>query len=201
VAEWDRRKGRFLEDLASAGFAPESIDRVLCTHLHVDHVGWNTTLRDSTWVPTFPNAGYLIAEKEWDFWKNENDSLSTAVLGDSVRPIFDADLAGLVHAEHEVTDEVRLIPTPGHTPGHVSVEISSRGEAAIITGDMIHHPLQCARPEWKDNFDLSRDLARETRTKFLERYSDTAVLLLGTHFGAPTGGRITRDGEAWRFEV
>jgi glyoxylase-like metal-dependent hydrolase (beta-lactamase superfamily II) len=199
--EWNLREGTFLSDLEKAGFSAGSIDGVLCTHLHVDHVGWNTMLQDGAWVPTFPNARYLIADREWDFWKTDTDALGTAVLGDSVQPIFDADRAELVNAEYEVSGEVRLVPTPGHTPGHVSIEISSRGEEAIITGDLIHHPLQCARPDWKDNFDVSREMARETRTKFLERYEDKPALILGTHIGAPTAGRIARDGDAWRFEV
>ena len=148
-----------------------------------------------------PNARVLIGEKEWEFWKEEDDPLSTAVLADSVKPVFDAGLVDLVESDHKITDEVYLIPTPGHTPGHVSVGISSRGEEAVITGDLLHHPIQCAHPEWKDIFDVDDALAHDTRVKFLERYADGRVLILGTHFVSPTAGRIVRDGSTWRFDV
>ncbi|MEE8558482.1 MAG: MBL fold metallo-hydrolase [Myxococcota bacterium] len=201
VPEWDHRTSTFLEELEAAGAPPESIDRVLCTHLHVDHVGWNTQLRDGRWVPTFPSARYLITRREWEFWKDEEDALNQTILADSVRPVLDAGLCDLVDVDHEVTSEVRLLPTPGHTPGHVSIGISSRGREAVITGDMVHHPLQCAHPDWKDNFDTDEALAYETRTRFMERYADTSVLILGTHFADPTSGRIVRDGKTWRFEI
>jgi glyoxylase-like metal-dependent hydrolase (beta-lactamase superfamily II) len=199
--EWDRRRGPFLRDLEAAGFPRESVQRVVCTHLHVDHVGWNTTLEKDRWVPTFPHARYLIGRREWEFWRSEKDDLSRAVLEDSVQPIVDSGLADLVRSDHAITDEVRLVPTPGHTPGHASVAISSRGEEAVITGDMLHHPAQCARPEWKDNFDVDHELARSTRTAFLERHADRPALVLGTHFPQPTAGRIRRDAGAWRFET
>ena len=201
VPDWDRRQGSFLEDLAKAGFARESIDRVLCTHLHVDHVGWNTMLDADRWLPTFPRARYLIGKKEWEYWKGGTDRLSAALLSDSVQPVIDAGLVDLVEPDLEITDEVRLTPTPGHTPGHVSVTISSRGEEAVITGDLMHHPIQCAHPEWEDSFDVDHELARETRTRFLERCADRPVIVLGTHFPTPTSGRIVRDGQAWRFEI
>ncbi len=191
----------FLEDLAEIGFGREVVDRVLCTHLHFDHVGWNTVREDGAWVPTFPNARYLVGEKEWGFWEHEVDRYAPEAKHDSVLPIFEAGLADLVAMDHRVSDEVRLVPTPGHTPGHVSVRVESRGEQAIITGDLFHHPLQMAHPEWRDTADVDADLARETRLRFLERHADAPVLVLGTHFASPTAGRIVRDGAAWRFEV
>jgi glyoxylase-like metal-dependent hydrolase (beta-lactamase superfamily II) len=191
----------FLEDLDSIGFATEAVDNVLCTHLHFDHVGWNTILEDGKWVPTFRNARYLVGESEWEFWKDEEDPYAPEAKQDSILPIFEADLVDLVDSRHVVTDEVRLIPTPGHTPGHVSVLIESRGEQAIITGDLFHHPLQMAHPDWTDTADVDGKLAHETRASFLAAYADTPTLILGTHFAAPTAGRIVRDGEVYRFAI
>ena len=175
---------------------------VLCTHLHVDHVGWNTRLVNGKWVPTFPNARYLFGRKEWEHWSSaEAQHRDGDVMGDSVRPIIDAGLAELVDMNHALTPEVRLEPTPGHTPGHVSVRISSRGEEAVITGDLMHHPLQCAEPDLANNFDVDAAAARRTRRDFLSRYSNKPVLVLGTHFAPPTGGWVVDAEQAWRFDL
>ena len=201
VKAWNMRQGKFLSDLTEAGFPRESVDTVLCTHLHVDHVGWNTILKDGKWIPTFPNARYLFGKTEWEHWSREAEGPNTAIQNDSVRPILDAGLADLVAMDHRVTPEVVLEPTPGHTPGHVSVHISSQGVEAVITGDLMHHPVQCAEHGWASNFDIDPDAARSTRRAFLERYADKPVLVLGTHFATPTGGKIVRDKEAYRFAV
>ena len=200
VKAWHMRQGRFLEDLAEAGFPRERVDTVLCTHLHVDHVGWNTMLAEGKWVPTFPNARYLLGKKEWAHWSNEPEGPDREVRNDSVRPILEAGLADLVATDHRITQEVCLEPTPGHTPGHVSVRISSQGEEAVITGDLMHHPVQCAHPLWASRFDADPDAARRTRRAFLERHAGRAVLVLGTHFATPTAGRIVRAGGEFRFE-
>lgn len=201
VANWNLRQGRFLEDLAAAGFPRENIDTVLCTHLHVDHVGWNTMLANGRWVPTFPAARYLFGGTEWEHWSQEAPGPDRQARDDSVRPVIDAGLAELVATDHCITAEVCLEPTPGHTPGHVSVRIVSRGKQAIITGDLIHHPVQCAEPDWANRFDVDAAAARRTRRAFLERHAGGPVLVLGTHFATPTAGRIVRDGKAWRFAV
>jgi glyoxylase-like metal-dependent hydrolase (beta-lactamase superfamily II) len=191
----------FLRDLAAAGFPRESIDLVLCTHLHVDHVGWNTMLEGGRWVPTFPNARYLINRVEWEHWSRFEAGNYRDPIEDSVRPIVEGGFADFVESNHRITGEVWLEPTPGHTPGHASVRISSKGEDAIITGDLMHHPIQCAEPDWSSGFDSDADAARATRRAFLERYGDRPILVLGTHFATPTAGRIVRDGKAWRFAV
>jgi glyoxylase-like metal-dependent hydrolase (beta-lactamase superfamily II) len=196
---WNRMQGRFLQDFVAAGFALERVDTVLCTHMHVDHVGWNTRLVDGRWEPTFANARYLFAEKEWQHWSREPQEYGP-VIEDSVQPIFDRGLADLVSESHRVSDEIRLEPTPGHTPGHVSVHITSRGEEAVITGDMIHHPCQILRPEWSSTADVNPDAAATTRAQFVERYADRPVLIIGTHFAAPTAGRIVRDGGRYRLD-
>ncbi len=201
IPAWNDLQTSFLADLESAGFPTESVDRVLCTHLHFDHVGWNTIVEDGKWVPTFPNARYLVGEAEWGFWKDEDDPYAPESKNDSILPVFEAGLVDLVDSNHVVTEDVRLIPTPGHTPGHVSVEIHSRGERAIITGDLFHHPLQMAHPDWEDIADVDGPRAHRTRIDFLEANTNQPVLVLGTHFNAPTGGHIVRDGDAYRFEV
>ena len=201
IPDWNMRSGPFLQQLADAGHPRESVDTVVCTHLHVDHVGWNTMLVNGRWVPTFENARYLIGRKEWDFWGQEPVNPEEPTMDDSVRPIIDAGLADLVETDHKLTSEVWLEPTLGHTPGHVSVRISSAGEDAVITGDMMHHPSQIAKPEWASSFDWNQDTGRATRRSALERWSAGGYLVIGTHFATPTAGRIVRDGDAWRFAV
>ena len=198
---WNMLQLPFLADLEQAGFARDSIDRVLCTHLHVDHVGWNTMLVDGKWTPTFPRARYLIGRKEWEHWSKASEPDTRELLDDSVRPVFEAGLADLVESDARITDEIRLEPTPGHTPGHHSVRISSRGQEAVITGDLMHHPVQMAHPEWGSHFDSDFGEAIATRRAFLERYGDKPILVLGTHFATPSAGRIVRDGNAWRLDV
>ncbi len=196
---WNMMQGDFLTKFAAAGFTTDQIDTVLCTHMHVDHVGWNTRLVDGVWVPTFAHADYLFAEEEWSHWSGETQEYGP-VIEDSVQPIFDAGKAQLVKAAHQVTDEVRLEPTPGHTPGHVSVHISSKGEDAIITGDMIHHPCQIKHPQWSSTADFDPDKAADTRNEFISRYADEPVLIIGTHFAGPTAGRIVQDGDSYRLD-
>ncbi len=191
----------FLENLRAAGVAPEAVDVVICTHLHVDHVGWNTRLDDGRWVPTFPRARYLFARREWEHWSSEDEEGTRRIMADSVAPVLDAGLAQLVAMDHRVTDEIRLEPTPGHTPGHVSVRLTSRGADAVVTGDLMHHPVQVAEPEWQSSFDTDPVEARKTRRAFCERYADRPVTVLGTHFHHPTAGRIVRHGDVWRFAV
>jgi glyoxylase-like metal-dependent hydrolase (beta-lactamase superfamily II) len=204
VARWNQLQSAFLHDLTEAGFAPHTVDTVVCTHLHVDHVGWNTRLQDGRWMPTFPNARYLFGREEWAHWSGETEAgegIDTGqVLADSVRPIFDAGLAQLVDADHVLTDEVRLESTPGHTPGHVSVRIESGGMLAVITGDLMHHPVQCCEPSLGSRFDWRPELARDTREAFLRRYGSQPALVLGTHFAQPSAGYLWPDGEGWRLE-
>jgi glyoxylase-like metal-dependent hydrolase (beta-lactamase superfamily II) len=197
--EWNKMQLPFLQDLHKAGYTRESIDNVICTHLHIDHVGWNTMLQNDKWVATFPNARYLIGGTEWDFFSRQQDEFFKAPVDDSVRPIFAEGRAELVDDKRKITDEVWLESTPGHTPGHFSVRISSKGHDAVITGDLMHHPIQCRYPEWDDNFDVDLPQAKKTRRAFCERYADTGILVLGTHFATPSAGKIIKRDDSFRF--
>jgi len=195
------RQTPFLADLAAAGFPREEVDTVICTHLHFDHVGWNTMLVDDHWVPTFPNARYLLCRDEWAHWSTEGGTGYAATLDDAVRPVIDAGLADLVAPDHRVTDEIRLELTPGHTPGHVAVHVESGGQHAFITGDLAHHPVQWAEPQWYAQPDTDRAQSEATRRRLLDEYAGTDVLVIGTHFGAPCSGRLVADGNGYRFDA
>lgn len=191
----------FLEQFAKAGWTREGVDAVVCTHLHVDHVGWNTLLEDGKWVPTFPRARYLIGRQEHAHWSAEGDPDQQQILADSIQPVFDAGLVELVEMDHVISPELRLVPTPGHTPGHVSVLIESEGERALITGDFSHHPCQMAHPDWSPPFDSDPQAAAAMRAKMFAEVADQPVLLIGTHYAGPTAGHVKRDGDAFRLEV
>jgi len=191
----------FLKHITEAGFAREKVDAVVCTHLHVDHVGWNTMLQDGKWVPTFPNARYLIGKTEYEHWRQKPEGEIAEIMNDSVEPIFAAGLAQTVEMDHRVSPEIRLVPTPGHTPGHVSVIIESKGEMAIITGDMLHHPCQFGRPDWLSLFDADQAAATARRHTMFREWAEKPILVIGTHFAAPTAGHIKSDGAGYRFEA
>ncbi len=192
----------FLEDFKSAGFDPDSITMVLCTHLHFDHVGWNTRLEKGRWVPTFPNARYLFGRKEWAYWEDvlKHKEHDVRHILDSVQPVLDAGLADFVETDHRVMDEIWLEPSHGHTPGHVSVRVSSRGQDAIVTGDVFHNPIQLAEPEICSVGCVDKELSRQTRREFIKRYGDGPVRLFAVHFNEPVG-RVVRDGQSWRFST
>jgi glyoxylase-like metal-dependent hydrolase (beta-lactamase superfamily II) len=190
----------FLQAFEATGWTRESVDAVVCTHLHVDHVGWNTMREGEGWVPTFPKARYLIGRQEYDHWSAEGDDEFQVILSDSIRPVFDAGLVDLVEMDHVISPEIRLVPTPGHTPGHVSVRIESAGEVGLITGDMVHHPCQLAHPEWSSPSDSDPVASAVMRRSIFESTAEQPVLVIGTHFAAPTAGLVRRDGDAFRFE-
>jgi glyoxylase-like metal-dependent hydrolase (beta-lactamase superfamily II) len=202
IPTWNKLQTSFLADLAAAGYPRETIDTVVCTHLHVDHVGWNTMLVEGRWVPAFQNARYLMGQVEYVHWTQQSEREDmAAVLADSVAPVWDAGLVDLVETDHRICDEICLVPTPGHTPGHVSVRISSRGETALITGDFMHHPCQIARPEWSSTADSDPAAARRTREAMLTSLAGTPTLVIGTHFAGRTAGRVVQDGDAFRLTV
>jgi len=201
VPMWHERQGAFLDEIAHAGFPREAVDTVACTHLHPDHVGWNTMRVGDEWQPTFPNARYLFSSLDWEWLDRQPVTPLGDYCGDSVRPVFSAGLADLIVPDHAVTDEVWLESTPGHSPGHISVRISSRGQHAVVTGDLIHHPCQMAYPCWSSPFDFDRQQALDTRAHFLQRFSNEPVLVIGSHFATPAAGHIIADGDVYRFET
>jgi glyoxylase-like metal-dependent hydrolase (beta-lactamase superfamily II) len=197
-----RMRTTFLEDLASIGIAPGGVDTVLCTHLHFDHVGWNTRLVDGRWVPTFPNARYLFSRKEYDHWvmlRETGGYHGINHLADSIDPVVAAGLVDFITHEHRISDEIRLLPTPGHTPDHVSVLINSQGEQAVITGDVMHHPIQVAMPAHPATFDMDKEAGSKTRVEFVARFQEKPVLVIGSHFADPGAGYIVRHGDAWKL--
>ncbi|WP_108792305.1 MBL fold metallo-hydrolase [Erythrobacter sp. Alg231-14] len=219
---WHRQHFGLLRKFADAGFDPAAVDMVLCTHLHLDHVGINTQLIDGEWVPTFPNARYLFARTEYEHWEAEakKDPVDPSTLErpfdryqagfqatqkrvheQSVEPVMQAGLAELVDPPCEPIPGIQLVPTTGHTPGHVSVAVHSQGEAALITGDAFHHPCQIARADWATVADYDRAESSATRARMLEELGASGALMLGTHFARPTGGRVVRDGDSWKMEV
>lgn len=193
----------WLEALRSADCEPEDVDVVICTHFHVDHVGWNTRLIDGQWIPTFPNARYLFAKEEWDYWRSGEGSQNIARTGDymadSINPVVEAGLADFVTMNHRVDENISLIPAPGHTPGMVCVNLQSDGHQAIIASDLLHTLLQVVHPEWSTRFCADPELSRQTRTAFLDRYADTEVLIFPAHFPAPTAGHIVRSNRSFKF--
>lgn len=200
--EWHLRDGPFLAELGAAA-DPAAVDLVICTHLHVDHVGWNTRLVDGTWQPTFPNARYLFVDREIEHWERlaANETDTATLMDDSVRPIVAAGLADIVPADHRINESLWLEPSHGHTPGHVCVRLSSEGAEAVISGDLMHSPIQCAIPDARPALDRDAAPARAARHTFLERYADSGVLVFGTHFNAPSAGLISRSDDAYRYDA
>jgi glyoxylase-like metal-dependent hydrolase (beta-lactamase superfamily II) len=199
VPVWNNRNTPFPEMMAAAGFEPDSIDTVLCTHLHVDHVGWNTKLVGGKWVPTFPKARYLFGRTEYEYWRDHStEPDKQAVFNDSVKPIVDADRADLIPGDHRLSDEISMIPTPGHSAGHMSVLIRSEGEQGLLAGDVAHHPCQMAHLDWSSTADFDQKQSAATRAALFGRFADTPTLVIGGHFSA---GHIKRIGDAFRFEA
>jgi glyoxylase-like metal-dependent hydrolase (beta-lactamase superfamily II) len=198
-ARWNRKTDiAWMTALHAAGVTPEQIDFVLCTHLHVDHVGWNTRLEDGRWVPTFPNARYLFSRKELEHWTARNAETPIPCIMDSVLPIVAANQAELVTSDHALDDEVRLLPTPGHTPDHFAVELGRGRAMAVITGDLLHSPIQAKHPEIQMRIDVDPEQAVRTRRGFLERFCDTDTLCCFSHFPAPSVGHVRRWGNGFR---
>lgn len=187
VPEWhDLRDTRWLRNLKAAGVDPADIDYVFCTHLHLDHCGWNTRLEDGRWIPTFPNARYILARDEYA----AAESLDDTVFRENVLPVMEAGQAVLVGGDYALDDEIWLTPSPGHTPGHVCVNFASGGQGAIMIGDTMHNPLQLAEPDWSPNFDHDRKQSARTRRCLLERHCDSDIVVLTAHFPSPSIGHV-----------
>lgn len=190
-----RDDGRFLAGLTAAGVTTESIDVVFCTHLHVDHVGWNTRLENGRWVPTFPNARYLFPTADNDHYAADPGDAYT----ESVLPVIAAGQAEFVSGAHEIARGITLWPTPGHTPGHSSVLIESGGRRAMITGDAIHSTAQCRHPGWHFRYDTDPPGAEASRRRLLEVAAETGPEVLGSHFTLPSRGRVHARGDVFEW--
>jgi glyoxylase-like metal-dependent hydrolase (beta-lactamase superfamily II) len=201
---WHMSKAdRWEKALAATGLTAADIDFVMCTHLHVDHVGWNTRLENGRWVPTFPKARYLFADRELAFWtkRQKDDPAACPWIEDSVLPIVAANRADVVKSDHAFNDLVTLIPTPGHTIDHYSVHVGKPGADAVITGDMIHSPLQARFPEIGMMADYDSKLAGETRNKLFGRFCDTSTIMCTAHFPSPSTGRVVRHYDGFDFKA
>ncbi|MFI6494861.1 MBL fold metallo-hydrolase [Streptomyces sp. NPDC050564] len=200
---WHNLETDFLERLTVAGFPPDSVDLVILTHLHADHVGWNTQEVDAQWIPTFPHARYVTSRSEREFWAGyDMEEARKEMFRDSVLPVEQAGLLDLVDVPAEgavIAPGLRLLPTPGHTPGHIAVELTSQGEAALITGDCIHHPVQLAHPAIGSRVDIDPQQSEATRRRLLASLASTNTLVLGTHFAPPTAGRVITHQDAYRL--
>ena len=193
-------KKPWLDGFARQGLKFEDIDYVFCTHLHVDHVGWNTRLRDGRLVPTFPNAKYIFSRREYEHWKQATEPGFAAVHEDCVEPIVQAGQAVLVDDAYVLSDELSLVPTPGHSPGHVCVDLKSRGERALFTGDMMHHCAQVIAPDWSSCFCFDVKESAATRWKFFREHVDTGTLVVPTHFPGTTAGHIRKRRDTYEFK-
>ena len=199
--QWHQKKDEaWMKGLAAAGLTVNDIDFVMCTHLHVDHVGWNTRLENGRWVPTFPKARYLFSKKELDYWLAENDKTALPPIVDSVIPIVEAKRCDLVTSDHSVDDTVTLLPTPGHTIDHYAVALGRGGKDAVVTGDLIHSPLQARYPDLGMYVDYDAKQGAATRRKFLETYCDTSTLCCFAHFPSPSRGHVKRWGNGFRCD-
>jgi glyoxylase-like metal-dependent hydrolase (beta-lactamase superfamily II) len=189
--------GRLPDAIAEAGVRLDEIDIVVATHIHIDHVGWHTTARDGGFVPTFPKATHVFNRDEWAYWTAPEVAKATPWVIDCVQPLEGVAEISLVDGEHKVTDELTLLPTPGHTPAHVSVAIMSAGEAGVIIGDVCHHPAQVTEG-WSPVFDMNPALAMESREKLLQRIEDERMTVIAGHFPHPGFGRVVRvEGRRW----
>lgn len=205
AAPMDFPKAPWMDAFKREGLSPESVDYVFCTHLHIDHSGWNTKLVDGRWVPTFPNAKYVFHKREYAAWEalaregKERPGGAGGVWKMNCEPVVEAGQALLVDDDFALDDTVTLTPTPGHSPCHCCVNIRSKGQEAVVTGDLFHHALQVRNPQLSTIFCWDPEAAKESRRKVFEAVADTATVVLPIHFPAPTAGGIARDGDGFRW--
>lgn len=200
-----RMKTNFIPALAQARLKPEDIDFVMCTHLHWDHVGWNTRLVNGVWTPTFPNAKYIMSKKEFDHWdhiyRSGEKNTHTQAFEDSVDPIVRANQAVLVKDDFELEQGISIEPCPGHTPGNFVINVRSQNQTGVLTGDVMHHQIQLRYPEMSTVADDDQNLSRISRVALIEKHADTGNLIFPAHFSSPTVGTIqTNPTGGFRFK-
>ena len=186
----------YMRALAASGFSVADI-----AHLHVDHVGWNTRLENGRWVPTFPKARYVFGKSEFDYWTKENAKAEVGPFADSVLPVVEANKAQIAQNDFSIGDHLRILPTPGHTPGHVAFTLGRGKDEAVFAGDLMHTPLQLRYPDLSPKFDVDPVQSAATRRSFLERYCDTDTLCCTAHFPSPSTGKIGRHGNGFSWEA
>jgi glyoxylase-like metal-dependent hydrolase (beta-lactamase superfamily II) len=196
----------YLEKLSALGVKPEEVDYVLMTHLHVDHVGWNTRYEDGHWVPTFPNARYVFSKKEYEYYTNpanhnDRNKTSAIILQDSIVPVIDAGLADMIKIDgSEVIDSLSFMPTPGHSIDHASIRFSSHGEEALFAGDLLHHPIQVRYPELNSVFDAFPEQAHRSRLWALEYAIKKHATLFCSHFPGSSAGLVTHNDQKFNWQ-
>jgi glyoxylase-like metal-dependent hydrolase (beta-lactamase superfamily II) len=208
-ASWHRQKSGYLSTLAQVGLQPEQIDFVLCTHLHADHVGWNTRQVDGRWVPTFSRARYVFSAVEYHHWEHEHrQALSQGLaapnhgsFADSVLPVVDAGQAMFVQGSHELDDGIQIQHAPGHTPGNCVLHARSQGAHAVFSGDILHTPVQLIDLSWSSRFCHDRSQAEHTRRTLVGELADSSSLLMAAHFPAPVAGRIVSASRGLRWQA
>ena len=200
----DRLNTLVMPWLESIGAGPQQVTHVVMTHLHTDHVGWNTVEKDGRWVPTFPKARYLFPKDEFDYWKGLYDKgdkdVNQGSFADSVLPVLDAGLGDFMDGTAEVAGCLAPEPVPGHAPGMLSFRLRSRGEEGLFCADILHNAIQIVRPDWNDRYCLWPDKALESRAAGLKRACERGALLMPMHLGAPYCGYVRRQGDGYRFE-
>ena len=200
---WHMMNTNYLERLAAAGARPDEVDLVMCTHLHHDHVGWNTQLRDGGWVPTFPNARYVFSKPDFEYYQklDADPREGPAELGtfrECVLPVVEAGRADLVTGPHRLNDHLEIMPAPGHSAGHVVFWLDSGSERAVFIGDVFHHLLQVYYPDWNFPKNSDAEQARTSRRMVLEHCAATGALVLPGHVGAPFAGHIDWTGKGFK---
>lgn len=203
---WNRmRSDAYMRGLAALGLTVDDIDIVMCTHMHVDHVGWNTRLENGRWVPTFPKARHLMPKAEYDFWRAEYDKGDTQVqsgsFADSVLPVVEAGMVDFYGPGQEVAGCLLGEDVSGHAPGMIALRLRSKGEEGYFSTDTMHSPIQVAYPHWNDRYVLDADKARVSRAFVLRNAAEREALIMPMHFGAPYCGYVRRQGDGYRFEA
>jgi glyoxylase-like metal-dependent hydrolase (beta-lactamase superfamily II) len=199
---WNHAKWPWMDNLNGLGVRAEDIDFVMCTHLHPDHIGWNTQLLDGRWVQTFPNARYLFSAGEYAHWEAEMKAGNPrgGAFEDSVLPVMEAGSVDLVSDDFEIEQGLYFEPTPGHTPHHVALRLDAGGDHGVFCGDLMHHPLQVPERQWSTMFCSDPDMSRVTRTKFVEDSADQDVIVMPAHFAGESAGRVVDRGGTLMFD-
>lgn len=202
--EWSNFHTSYLNDLVAMGIQLEDVTTVVTSHIHTDHIGFNTLSENGKFIPTFPNAKYLFVKEDYDYWSSKPEKEMAAdkeAFDDSVTPIVEAGLSEIVSNDYVIDEHVSFLPLPGHTPGHIGIVIESNGEKAILAGDAIHHPCQFAHPEWTMLADVDSSIAVQSRQKLLNDIANTDTILMATHFANPVAGKVVREGNSYKFKI